>query len=45
MRFGWGEAVGEDCMVVDIDGWHEDSLTSNGIRDTASTLSGKLADA
>ncbi len=44
MRFGWGDAVGEDCMVVDIDGWHEDSLTSNGIRDLASTLSGKLAD-
>jgi len=44
MRFGWGDAVGEDCMVVDIDGWHEDSLTSNGIRDLASTLSEKLAD-
>ncbi len=43
LRFGWGNAIGDDCMVVDIDGWHEDSLTSNGIRDLASTLSGKLA--
>ncbi|NLS17617.1 condensation protein [Rhizobium sp. P40RR-XXII] len=44
LRFGWGDAIGDDCMVVDIDGWHEDSLTSNGIRDLASTLSGKLAE-
>lgn len=43
LRFGWGDAIGDDCPVVDIDGWHEDSLTSNGIRDLASTLSGKLA--
>ncbi|TXI09576.1 MAG: condensation protein, partial [Rhizobium sp.] len=43
LRFGWGDAVGDDCMVVDIDGWHEDSLTSNGIRDLATALSGKLA--
>lgn len=44
LRFGWGDAVADDCMVVDIDGWHEDSLTSNGIRDLAATLSHKLAD-
>ncbi|MGV1794648.1 condensation domain-containing protein [Rhizobium sp. A37_96] len=43
LRFGWGDAIGDDCPVVDIDGWHEDSLTSTGIRDLASALSGKLA--
>ena len=42
LRFGWGEAVAADTMVVDIDGWHEDSLTSNGIRDLASIFSQKL---
>lgn len=44
LRFAWGDAIADDCAVVDIDGWHEDSLTSNGIRDLASTLSAKLAD-
>jgi len=43
LRFGWGDAIADDCKVVDIDGWHEDSLTSNGIRELASTLSGELA--
>jgi thioesterase domain-containing protein len=43
LRFGWGCAIADDCPVVAIDGWHEDSLTSNGIRDLAATLSGKLA--
>lgn len=42
LLFGWGEAVAADSMVVDIDGWHEDSLTSNGIRDLASIFSQKL---
>jgi thioesterase domain-containing protein len=42
LLFGWGEAVAADTMVVDIDGWHEDSLTSNGIRDLASIFSQKL---
>ncbi|MBB6486252.1 condensation domain-containing protein [Rhizobium lusitanum] len=42
LRFGWGDAIAESCKVVDIDGWHEDSLTSNGIRGLASTLSGEL---
>ncbi len=42
LLFGWGEAVAADTRVVDIDGWHEDSLTSNGIRDLASIFSQKL---
>jgi len=42
LLFGWGEAVAADTLVVDIDGWHEDSLTSNGIRDLASIFSQKL---
>ncbi|MGG6896914.1 condensation domain-containing protein [Rhizobium sp. BR 315] len=44
LRFGWGDAIASECLVVDIDGWHEDSLTSSGIHGLASSLSGKLVD-
>jgi hypothetical protein len=42
LLFGWGDAIAADSMVVDIDGWHEDSITSDGIRDLASVFSKKL---
>ncbi len=42
LRFGWGEAVGENAEVVDLDGWHEDSLTMVGIRTLASSVENKL---
>ncbi|WP_113426580.1 condensation domain-containing protein [Rhizobium cremeum] len=42
LRFGWGEAVGENAEVVDLDGWHEDSLTMDGIRTLASSVENKL---
>ncbi|PZM07425.1 condensation domain-containing protein [Rhizobium tubonense] len=42
LLFGWGEAVATTTPVLDINGWHEDSLTSDGIRQLASIVSGKL---
>ncbi|MDE1992335.1 MAG: condensation protein, partial [Rhizobiaceae bacterium] len=44
LLFGWGDAVAADTPVFDIEGWHEDSLTSNGIRQLAAAVSTKLAD-
>jgi thioesterase domain-containing protein/acyl carrier protein len=42
LLFGWGGAVAKTTPVFDIDGWHEDSLTSDGIRQLAAALSRKL---
>lgn len=45
LRFGWGEAVAKDTACVDLSGWHEDSLSSDGIRELASAISKKLQSA
>lgn len=45
LLFGWGDIVGEDARVLDLEGWHEDSLTADGICDLASSVERKfLAD-
>jgi thioesterase domain-containing protein/acyl carrier protein len=45
LLFGWGNAVAKTTPVLDVAGWHEDSLTSDGIKQLASALSGKLESA
>jgi hypothetical protein len=40
LLFGWGDAVAADTTVIDIDGWHEDSVT-----ELASVVSKKFGDA
>lgn len=42
LRFGWGDAAGQDAEVIDLDGWHEDSLTMDGIRTLALSVEDKL---
>jgi hypothetical protein len=42
LLFGWGDAVAKTTPVLDINGWHEDSLTSDGVRQLALAVSGKL---
>jgi len=43
LLFGWQGIIAEDSPVYDIDGWHEDSLTSSGIDGLATVLSKQLA--
>lgn len=42
LRFGWGDSAGEDSGVIDLEGWHEDSLTVDGIRKLAASVEGRL---
>jgi len=42
LLFGWRGFIPENTEVHDIDGWHEDSLTSAGIEKLASVLSRRL---
>lgn len=43
LRFGWGERLPESTEVFDLRGWHEDSLSSIGIKRLASVISERLA--
>ncbi|WEX10486.1 condensation domain-containing protein [Chelativorans sp. AA-79] len=43
LLFGWRGFIREDSAVHDVEGWHEDSLTSAGIESLAGTLSRRLA--
>ena len=45
LLFGWGDAIATTTPVLDINGWHEDSLTSDGIRQLAAAVSEKLEQA
>jgi hypothetical protein len=45
LLFGWGDAIATTTPVLDINGWHEDSLTSDGIRQLATAVSEKLEQA
>ena len=42
LLFGWRGFIREDTQVHDLDGWHEDSLTSAGIEKLAAVLSRRL---
>ncbi|TVZ66937.1 condensation domain-containing protein [Rhizobium mongolense] len=42
LLFGWGDAVAKDTAVLDLKGWHEDSLSNDGIRELAAIVSRKL---
>lgn len=43
LRFGWGNEVARDASVIDLEGWHEDSLTVDGMRRLASAIDERLA--
>lgn len=42
LRFGWGDAIDGDAGVIDLQGWHEDSLALDGIRTLASSIEERL---
>ncbi|MGB3388150.1 MAG: condensation domain-containing protein [Pseudaminobacter sp.] len=42
LRFGWGELLPESTEVFDLRGWHEDSLSSIGIKRLAGVISERL---
>lgn len=42
LRFGWGDRIDGDTPVIDLQGWHEDSLTVDGIRTLAATINDRL---
>ncbi|RUM99563.1 condensation protein [Pseudaminobacter arsenicus] len=42
LRFGWGELLPKTTEVFDLRGWHEDSLSSIGIKRLAGVISEKL---
>lgn len=44
LLFGWSEAVAGRASVIDLAGWHEDSLTVEGMRRLASVIEERLAD-
>jgi thioesterase domain-containing protein len=44
LLFGWNEAVAGRASVIDLAGWHEDSLTADGIRRLASIIEERVAD-
>lgn len=43
LLFGWKGAVPETTQVFDLEGWHEDSLTRNGVSRLAAIVSQDLA--
>jgi thioesterase domain-containing protein/acyl carrier protein len=43
LSFGWGDEVARDASVIDLEGWHEDSLTVDGMRRLASAIDERLA--
>ncbi|GEO86865.1 MULTISPECIES: condensation domain-containing protein [Alphaproteobacteria] len=42
VRFGWGDALDGDAGVIDLTGWHENSLTFDGIRTLAASIEERL---
>jgi thioesterase domain-containing protein/acyl carrier protein len=42
LRFGWAELLPDTTEVFDLRGWHEDSLSNDGIKRLASVISEKL---
>jgi hypothetical protein len=42
LRFGWRNAVADDTTVLDLEGWHEDSLVEAGSKTLASIISARL---
>lgn len=44
LLFGWNESVAGKSSVMDLQGWHEDSLTVDGMRRLASVIEEHLAD-
>jgi thioesterase domain-containing protein/acyl carrier protein len=42
LMFGWGDAVAANTRVIDLEGWHEDSLTRDGISKLARFMSEEL---
>lgn len=43
LRFGWTDvAHGGDAQVIELKGWHEDTLTMDGIRSLAATIEERL---
>jgi thioesterase domain-containing protein/acyl carrier protein len=43
LRFGWGETVAGKASVIDLEGWHEDSLSVAGMSRLASAIEERLA--
>jgi thioesterase domain-containing protein/acyl carrier protein len=42
LHFGWSERVAGNASIIDLKGWHEDSLTVDGMRRLASTIEERL---
>ncbi|MCJ8518621.1 thioesterase domain-containing protein/acyl carrier protein [Pseudorhizobium tarimense] len=42
LLFGWSEAVAGKASVIDLEGWHEDSLSVNGMHRLASSIEERL---
>jgi Non-ribosomal peptide synthetase modules and related proteins len=42
LRFGWGDKIDANTPVIDLQGWHEDSLTMDGIRTLAKTINDRM---
>ena len=42
LLFGWNEEVAGKACLIDLDGWHEDSLTIDGMRRLASAFNDRL---
>ncbi|MFN3720124.1 MAG: condensation domain-containing protein [Rhizobium rhizophilum] len=42
LLFGWNETVAGKASVIDLEGWHEDSLTVGGMRRLASAMDERL---
>jgi thioesterase domain-containing protein len=42
LKFGWGSAAGEDTQIVDIEGWHEDSLATGGLSTMAAVMAAAI---
>ena len=42
LRFGWENALEDSAGVIDLRGWHENSLTFDGIRRLASSIEQRL---
>lgn len=44
LLFGWSENVAGKATVIDLEGWHEDSLTVDGMRRLAGAIEERLVD-
>ncbi len=43
LRFGWGETVAGQASLIDLEGWHEDSLSVAGMNCLAGAIEERLA--